>query len=503
MRGVRGEGGEGGEVACCIERDDACDVALVPLDASAWPVRLSSADYAWDPAFSPDGGHVAWHEWDLPNMPWDGSRIACHDRDSGKTEIVAGGTATAVGQPRFSPDGRALAWVSDATGWMNVHVAPLDGGSLGDGAPVLDEPHEHAEPSWGPGQRSYAWSPDGSELAWCRNEAGLASLVVGAPGRRSARVLAKAWHQGVDWSERGVVAVRSGAVTPAHVVVLAANGSARRRIAVGPVGGFARAPLVEPRPVTWKSNGATVHGLLYRPATPALGPGTLPPMYVHVHGGPTGQSTAMWNARIQFFVERGWAVLAPDYRGSTGHGRAYAQDLAGRWGERDVADVAAGIRHASRERWCDPARVAVVGGSAGGLTVFLLCAHHPDLVRAGVSLFGVTDLFDLAATTHRFESRYLDRIVGVLPQDAERYRDRSPITHARSIAAPLLVLQGSDDKVVPPAQAHALVDAMRTAGREVDLHVYDGEGHGWRRAATIEDDLVRTETFLRRHVLER
>ncbi len=368
---------------------------------------------------------------------------------------------------------------------------------------MLAEEHEHAEPSWGPGQRSYAWSPDGSELAWCRNERGLASLVIGAPGRRSARVLSKAWHQGLDWHAGGIVAVRSGAVTPSQVVVLAANGSGRRTVARGPVAGFERASLVEPKRVSWKANGATVFGLLYQPSRPAFGAGKPPPLYVHIHGGPTGQASAVWSPRVQFFVDRGWAVLAPDYRGSTGYGRAYAQALAGEWGERDVADTAAGIRHAGRDGWCDPEHVAVAGGSAGGLTVLLLCARHPDLVRAGVSLFGVTDLFELAASTHRFESRYLDRIVGVLPHDAARYRDRSPVTHAAEISVPLLVLQGTDDKAVPAPQAQALVDAMRSAGRSVEFHLYEGEGHGWRRAATIADDLERSEAFLRRHVLER
>ncbi|MCU1429073.1 MAG: peptidase, partial [Actinomycetia bacterium] len=255
--------------------------------------------------------------------------------------------------------------------------------------------------------------------------------------------------------------------------------------------------------VTWKSDGANVHGLFYAPDHSALGAGNAPPLYVHIHGGPTGQSTAAWSPRLQFFLDRGWAVLAPDYRGSSGYGRAYAQSLAGGWGERDVADVAAGIRHAGREGWCDPQRVAVVGGSAGGLTVLLCCARHGDIVRAGVSLFGVTDLFELAATTHRFESRYLDRIVGVLPGDADRYRDRSPLTYAADIEVPVLVLQGTDDKAVPASQAEAMVDAMRRAGRTVEFQLYEGEGHGWRRASTVADDLVRTEAFLRRWVLER
>jgi dipeptidyl aminopeptidase/acylaminoacyl peptidase len=207
--------------------------------------------------------------------------------------------------------------------------------------------------------------------------------------------------------------------------------------------------------------------------------------------------------RHQFLLDRGWAVLAPNARGSTGYGRAYAQELRGQWGRRDLADVAAGIRHARREGWCDGDRIAVMGGSAGGLTALLLAARHGDLVRAAVSLYGVTDLFDLAETTHRFESRYLDQIVGDLPRHASRYRERSPVTHAAEISVPVLALQGGDDKVVPPAQARAMVDAMRAGGAPVEYHEYEGEGHGWARADTILDALDRIDAFLTRWVLRR
>jgi dipeptidyl aminopeptidase/acylaminoacyl peptidase len=477
-----------GEVAFALERDDACDIAIVPLDGSAWPVRASNADYAWDPAWSPDGALLAWHEWDLPDMPWDGSRVVVRGPD-GATKVVAGGEAIAVGQPRFAPDGNRLAFVSDAAGWSTIWTADADGGNA---QPVLRESQEHAEPAWGPSQRSYVWSPDSEQIAWCRNEDGFGRLVIAAPGSRSARELSKGWHRGLDWNEQGIACVRSGAVTPSQVVVLAANGSGRRAIARGPVGGFESTPLVEPRAITYKSGYATVHALLYRP------PGaTRPPIIVHLHGGPTGQATADWNGRVQWLVQRGFAVLQPNYRGSTGYGRAYAQSLSGRWGERDVADAAAGIRHAVKELGADPARVVLMGGSAGGFTALLVAALHPDLVHGVIALYPVTDLLDLAATTHRFESGYHLRLVGPLPEEAARYRERSPVTLAAQIRAPVLLLHGSADRSVRPEQSAVLAARLSDGER----HLYEGEGHGWRRAATVADELARIDAFLMSHGL--
>jgi dipeptidyl aminopeptidase/acylaminoacyl peptidase len=487
----------GSSVAFCVEREDSCDVAVVPLDGSAWPERVSGqADFAWDPAWSPEGRRLAWHEWDLDAMSWDRSWIETTDRD--RVEAVTE-TDASTGQPRFSPDGSRLAYVSDATGWWNVWVADADGKHA---FAVLPEAHDHAEPAWGPGQRSFAWSPDGTRLAVNRNDRGFAELVVVAlddPG--TARSVSRGWHHGLDWGPEGIVCVRSGARTPPQVTVLDPESGARRIVARGAPAGI-EAGAVEPEPVTWRSGSATVHGLLSRPPQDARGD-TAPPLLVDVHGGPTGQAKVDWDGAIAAFVARGWAVLRPSYRGSSGFGRAYRDALSGRWGERDVADVVAGIRAAAREGWCDAERVAIAGGSAGGLTTLLVCARHGDLVRAGVSAYGVTDLFDLAATTHRFESRYLDDLVGVLPQAADRYRDRSPVTHAAAIDVPILVLQGDADKVVPPAQAQLLVDAVRAAGGTVEHHVYAGEGHGWSNPQTVQDDLERTFAFLERWVLRR
>jgi len=482
-----------GEVAFSAERDDACDLAVVPLDGSAWPVRVSHADYAWDADWSPDGTRLAWHEWDLPDMSWDASRIVVRGLTQGswdKTEVVAGGDGVAVGQPRFSPRGDALAYICDAEGYAQLWVANPDGSEA---RPALRESHEHAEAAWGPGARSYAWSPDGEELAWNRNENGFGRLVIAAPGGRSARELSKGWHRGLDWSEAGIACVRSGAVTPPAVVVLAANGSSRRVVARGAVGGFERAEPVEPRAVTWKSGSANVHGLVYRP----VGVDN-PPLLVHLHGGPTSQALADWNGRVQRFVQQGWAVLQVNYRGSTGYGRAYAQALAQRWGERDVADVAAGIKHAVKEGWCGGDRVALMGGSAGGFTALLVAGLHPDLVHAVIALYPVTDLLDLAVTTDRFESGYHLRLVGALPETRDRYRERSPVTIASAIRAPVLLLHGSNDTSVRPEQSAALADALRAAGTPVERHVYEGEGHGWRKPDTVGDELARIDAFLAR-----
>jgi len=495
---------DGRRLAFVVERDDACDIAVVDLEQSSWPRRCSHSDFAWDPAWSPDGARLAWHEWDLDAMSWDASRIVVADTEGVTTREVAGGRDVSVGQPRFSPTGDALAWVSDESGWWNVVVADADGFGA---RPVAPEPFEQAEPAWGMGQRSFAWSPDGHSLAACRNEAGFGRLVVApADGSGDAREVARGWHHGLDWGPGGIVAVRSGARTPPNVcrTSITADEPKREILAHAAPGGIVRGDLVEPEPVTWTGeDGATVFGLLVRPA--AVGePGRSgtaadrAPLVVDVHGGPTGQATAQWKPFHQHLVTRGIAVLAPDPRGSTGHGRAYAQALAGRWGDLDVADCAAGIRAAVDRGWCDPARVVAAGASSGGLTALMLAVRHPDLLRAVVTMYAVTDLYDLARTTHRFESRSLDRLVGELPRDAATYRERSPITHAAAIRVPTLVLHGDADPVVPPAQARALVEAIRAAGGTVEHHEYAGEGHGWSREATVRDAYERIDGFLRR-----
>ncbi|HEV2369388.1 MAG TPA: S9 family peptidase [Acidimicrobiales bacterium] len=479
--------------------------------AGAEPIRVSrpETEFVLDPGWSPDGDRLVWTEWDPPDMPWDASRIAVArvgpDAAVGGDgpELVAAAAGVAVQQPRFSPSGR-LGWISDATGWANVWVE-----GMRTAAPLVAGPEEHeqAEPAWGPGQRSWAWSPDGTSMAYCRNEQGFGRLVIRAVGGPEATTLGRGWHHGVDWKGSTVLAVRSGAKTPTQLVAYDAASGARTPLIRGPRLGVEGPWLVEPEPVEWRSaDGLRIPARLYRPGAGGMGGERerASPVIMWLHGGPTGQMTVTFNARVAFFVSRGWAVLTPDFRGSSGWGRAHTQALRERWGSADppgeVADCAAGLRWLSGQAWARADRVVVMGASAGGMTAVLLMAEHPELCAAGVDLYGVTDLESLAATTHRFEAHYTDHLIAPLPAGAAAHRARSPLSVADRIRRPLLILHGSDDRVVPVEQSMALRDATLANGNRTEMHVYDGEGHGWSRPETVEDELERTADFLARHV---
>jgi dipeptidyl aminopeptidase/acylaminoacyl peptidase len=489
---------DGTRVAFVDDTDDACVIAVAPLDGSG-PARVVSggADYSWDPAWSPDGRVLAWHEWDFPAMPWDASRIVVADADGGNARVVAGGDGECVGQPRFAPVGAPrLAFVSDRDGWLNVSVADPDGGRR---AVVAAEALEHAEPTWSPGQRSFAWSPDGLRLAWCRNEDGFGRLVV-APvdARHAVSELSKGWHRGLDWGPLGIAAVRSGARTPPTVVVVDVDKS-RRALAGVDTGGIDPDALVEPTPVTWRAAGGTdVHGLLYRSGARASAP-----FLAMLHGGPTDQVRVDWDTRVAEFVGRGWTVFAPNPRGSTGYGRAYAQALTHAWGVVDVDDAIAGIGAAIERGWADPARIALHGSSAGGFTALLVAAAAPELVRAVAATYPVTNLVTLTEHTHRYESRYNDMLVGPLPAAADEYRRRSPIARVATITAPVLLLQGTADPVVPTTDTIAFADALGAAGGDVTLQLYEGEGHGWWHPDARADAIARTFAFLDSHTTAR
>ncbi len=526
---------DGEWLAVTRERSDAMEIVVVSIGAavharnnrehSAEPLAISSADFAWDPSWSSDGELLAWHEWSNPEMPWDSSRIVVadfHDGVVSNQRVVAGGPDTQVGQPRFSPDGTRLAWLTDSDGWLRVCVGDIDGSN----AVLLNhELFEAGEAPWGAGQRSYAWSPDSKHIAWCRNEGGFGRLVsaeVGSDISREPEVvepevveIAKAWHHGVSWGPQGIAAIRSGARTPPRVVIYPHSAGASSRgiefgerveIADGdPIGfdkeTFAQGCLVEPKVLSWMSGDLEITGLLYLP------PGVEnPPLIFDLHGGPTGAATARWSPNVAALLSHGWGVLRPNPRGSYGSGRAHLRALDGGWGALDLDDVIAGIEAVSRVAVSsaadvdsinlNPPRIAITGGSAGGMLALLVALLRPDLVKACISVYGVTDLFSLAETDYRFEKHYAQRLVGELPEARDLYVERSPITHAHRLSVPTLMLHGDADEVVPVAQMRDFVAAARAGGAEIESHEYAGEGHGWSRPETIRDDFDRSVAFL-------
>jgi dipeptidyl aminopeptidase/acylaminoacyl peptidase len=416
-------------------------------------------------------------------MPWTGSRIAVR-RPDGTVGVVAGGPGVAVGQPPWSSSGRHGHVSDEADGWSNL---------VADGRPVAAEPHEHGRPSWGPGVRTWCWSPDGSQAAVCRNEDGFGRLVLLPSGRE----LGKGWHWGLSWVGHRIVAVRSGARTPTQLVVyevdLPEPALARTTLAHTAVAGWDAVDL--PEPVLRRTAGGVPYRL-FRP--PGAADGARPPLLCWIHGGPNDQRLVAFHARFAYWLDRGWAIVDVDHRGSTGHGRAHERAIHHGWGEVDVADCADAVVDVVGAGLADGDRVVATGSSAGGFTALLLLARHPERFAAAVALSAVADLVDLAEQSHRFERHSTLDLVGGHAGHVER----SPLALADAIRAPVLLLHGSDDPVVPVEQARSLAARLEALGRTVELQVYDGEGHGWSRPATVLDELARTEAFLARHVPE-
>jgi dipeptidyl aminopeptidase/acylaminoacyl peptidase len=494
---------DGTRVACMVTTKTDQHIAIVDATGDDWPRRASrEGDFVFDPSWSARGA-LAWQEWSVPDMSWDASRIWVLTPD-GERRVVDGGregTSEPVSatQPRFSPTEEVLAYRSDRSGWWNLWLYDV---RTGERRQLSHDEAEQGGPTWGPGGMGYAWSPDGKQIAVSRGTRGYSgiSLVDVASGHIRPLGPQDGSVQAVSWSPRGdMLAVIWGrADQPTCVATLDVSSGELRVVAHGAPAGFEAAGTPLPEAITWaSSDGVTVHGLLYRPAGVER-----PPAIVRVHGGPTGHVEAGFDARTSYYLDRGWAVLQVNYRGSSGYGRAYRQALHGTWGVLDVEDTVSGARAIAERGLVDGERMAVMGGSAGGYTVLLSMALHPEVFAAGVDLYGVADLFALSEDTHRFEAHYLDTIVGLLPATYDRYRERSPVTVADRITRPLLILQGDKDDVVPLAQSEAISRAAQKNGVEVEMKVYEGEGHGWRRLATVLDELERVDRFLRRHVLK-
>ncbi len=494
---------DGGRLAFVhsYERQDA--IAVVDSAGDTWPRRVvHGEDFYMQPAWHPDGRRLAYVCWNHPHMPWDGTWVRIVDVDSGEVTKIAGGEQ-AVLQPAFSPDGRLLAYASDATGWWNLYLHDLASGTVHQ-LTRHNDAEAGGRTAWSQGLRTLAWAPDGKSLLYLLDRQGVSSLIrVGLDGDEVAVALPEytslAQLAVAPRGDRVALVASSSRIPPRIVVLDGGRASILRRSAPETVPAAALAPA---QPLSWPTaDGSTVYGLYYAPVSPeCVSPG-LPPAVILVHGGPTGQSVAAWSPNAQFFATRGYAVLDVNYRGSSGYGRHYRDALRGTWGIYDVEDAVSGGRHLAGQGLADGSRLVIMGGSAGGYTVLRALTTRPGAFKAGVCLYGVSNLFTLAAETHKFEERYLDSMIGPLPEEAARYRERSPIFAADRIVDPIAVYQGEVDVVVPKNQADTIVESLRRRGVPHEYTVYAGEGHGWRRAETIDAFYRSVDAFLRQYVI--
>ncbi|MEK7395260.1 MAG: prolyl oligopeptidase family serine peptidase [Fibrobacterota bacterium] len=492
---------DGTGVLCVHSLDNTDVIAYARLDGVRWPTDLvRGADFYMQPAWHPDSRRIAWVEWNHPDMPWDGARLMEARLDGNRPDLVdpmriAGGTGKPVYQPCWSPNGNHLAWIeSDGEQYLLRlrDETTLQIRTLAKSLALLP-------PAWVQGGKAIAWKADSSGLRVIDSEAGRGRILsIGLDGTASQ----------IDPGPYGWFSQITPAPTGDAFLVVASSPSIPDRIAMWKDGIWqtvAKSTAEDvpedaypvARSVSWLVGDQTVHGILFEPRTGAPAQGR--PLLVNVHGGPTSARSMNFSADTCFFTDRGWAVLEVNYRGSTGYGEAYRLSLNGQWGEMDTLDCVEGAKAMVSQRIADPSRLVIKGGSAGGFTVLNALAHHPGVFRAGISNYGVTDLAQLEATTHKFEARYLDRLVGPLPAEKQRYHDRSPVHFAHQIRDALAVFQGSDDKVVPLEQAESIVAALKKAGTPHHYRVFEGEGHGWRRAETIETYYKEVESFLEAH----
>lgn len=485
---------DGRWIVCVRERHDADgtvtnDLAAVATDGSGKVRPLTGGrDFYAFPRLDPDGGRLAFTCWDHPDMPWTGTELWLGNLGEGP-ELAdprheAGGPGESIFQPAFDPNGD-LHFISDRTGWWNLYRRdPAGTAAL---APVA---RDMGAAQWGLGLSTYAFLPDGA-IACLYYADGLQRLGRIPPEGGGLEAMDRPWTAFVPAQlvrcGEGLAYISGGPVDPPSVRTFDPAKGVEETVRESADLPLEAEGISLPEPMAFDSGGEESYALFYPPCHPEISapPTELPPLITVVHGGPTAITECQLKPAVQFWTSRGFAVVEVNYAGSTGFGRAYRERLREAWGLADVADCCAAARHLFREGKADPERAAIRGGSAGGLTVLGSLATRDGPYSAGATYYGVVDLETLRAATHKYESRYLDWLIGPWPETRQRYRDRSPVNWIEQVQGPILILQGGKDRVVPPDQAHALRGALESAGKPYAYLEFPEERHGFRKAETL------------------
>jgi dipeptidyl aminopeptidase/acylaminoacyl peptidase len=473
-------------------------VDLRELGRDAGRVLVGGNDFFAAPRLSPDGRWLVWLTWDHPNMPWNGTTLWLSGLDEAGaiTEplIIAGSASESVFQPEWSPDGRAIFFVSDRSGWWNLYRFDLASRTSEPLAPMAAE---FGVPLWKLGATTYACA--GADRIVCAySRSGLGQLALLDLKSKVLRPFETPFTDFGSVRANGERAVfRAGAANhPASIVILDLI-SGEHQVLKKETDLLDQPEmritdcLTSVRSVEFPTtDGNTAYGLFYPPHNPDYFglPEELPPLLVKCHGGPTASASSVLDLTTQFWTSRGIAVLDVNYGGSTGFGRAYRNRLHLNWGIVDVDDCINGAKFLVAEGLVDHNRIVIRGGSAGGYTT-LAALVFQDFFQGGASYYGVSDLAALARETHKFESRYLEWLIGPYPETQERYSERSPLYHVDQLSRPVIFFQGAEDAIVPPSQAEALVEALRRKGKPVGYFLFSGEQHGFRNAANIRRSL--------------
>lgn len=470
--------------------------AIVAIDAhGAQPpaTLFAGADFCAAPRLSPDGRRLAWLAWNHPNMPWDSTALLTAPVDAdgrlGEAQLVAGGLSDTGGgvsvlQPLWSPGGE-LHFVADYNGWWNLYR--WRGGAA---QPVVEMDAEFARPQWVFDPAAYGFLADG-RIVCSYVQRGVWRIGIIDADTGGLRPLALPWTEmgrgELRAAGRRIVFSAGAPEQPMSLLSLDADTGDAEILRQAHSLEIDSSYISPPEPVEFDTaDGRTAYAFYYPPRHPdfAAPPGEKPPLLVKSHGGPTAAASTALDLGIQFWTSRGIGVVDVNYGGSVGYGTEYRRRLNGNWGIVDVADCVNAARHLAARGAVDPQRLAINGASAGGYTTLAALTFY-DVFRAGASYYGVSDLEALAQETHKFESRYLDSLIGPYPERQDLYRERSPIQHTQLLSCPLLLLQGLEDEIVPPNQAEMMFAAVRAKGLPAAYVPFEGEQHGFRRAENI------------------